>query len=487
MPKQLIWFRADLRCHDNPAFWEAAQAAREAQQPLLAVFIITPQQWLAHGLGSNQVGFLLRNLAQLGQQLSQLNIPLKLLNTPDFSSLPKCLVDFCKEQEVQRVYYNQQLEWNERQRDQAVNQSLHQEGITSASFEDQVIFPPGQLRTGKGDYYTVFTPFYRKWLGQLNPQQLTTLPCPAPQPQTHLTSDPVPEQLEEFPPHPYYQQVQSLWPAGEAAALQQLDDFINQALDHYAQARDFPAQPGTSSLSPWLALGVLSARQCLAAAWQATQGRLASKDTGAGVWTSELIWREFYRHLLVGFPRVSRGRAFKPETEKLAWRSLNNPEVQQQFQAWQEGRTGFPLVDAAMRQLVATGWMHNRLRMLTAMFLSKHLLIDWREGESFFMKQLMDADLASNNGGWQWAASTGTDAVPYFRIFNPYSQSKRFDPEGDFIRHWLPELKHLNSKQIHQPPVDKADLFTESSYPQPIIDLKSARERVLQAFQAIKN
>jgi deoxyribodipyrimidine photo-lyase len=484
MSASLVWFRADLRCHDNPALFEACQAATTRDETVIAVFLVTPKQWLEHGQGGNQVQFLLRNLASLNQQLNRLNIPLKFIEAADFLEVPQKLADFCAQHQINHVYCNQQYEWNERQRDTAVEQRLNESAISFHSYIDQVIFSPGQILTGKGDYYTVFTPFYRNWISQLRAEPLQPLPCPEPLQQEAGSSDLLPE-LADFPVQA--EQLQELWPAGEAAALQGLQEFCKKGLKNYASQRDWPALKGTSGLSAWLALGVLSPRQCLAAALQASEGRITDKNTGAGVWVSELIWREFYRHILVGFPRVSRGKAFKPDTEKLAWRSLDNPQVQQQFQAWKEGRTGFPLVDAAMRQLNQTGWMHNRLRMLTAMFLSKHLLIDWRVGEAYFAEKLVDWDLAANNGGWQWAASTGTDAVPYFRLFNPYSQSKRFDPDGDFIRCWVPELKHLSNKQIHQPLVDKTDLFAASNYPQPIIELKAARERVMQAFKAIKN
>lgn len=483
MTSSLVWFRADLRCHDNPALFAACQAAAKKGEKVLAVYILAPQQWKSHGQGSRQTHFLLRNLLLLSQQLEQLNIPLKFIESRYFAEAPQLLADFCSEHQVSSIYSNQQFEWNERQRDLAVQTQLEKAGIHWSSYQDQVIFSPGQLLTGKGDYYTVFTPFYRNWMRQLQPEQLQPLPLPEPAAPNRKRSDPLPKLFDLPQPDP---SLQLLWPAGEIAALQRLNDFCSQGLHSYASLRDQPATQGTSGLSAWLALGVISPRQCLAAAWQASQGRITDKNTGAGVWVSELVWREFYRHLLVGFPRVSRNQAFKLETERLAWRSLDDPQVQEELEAWKQGQTGFPLVDAAMRQLQQTGWMHNRLRMLTAMFLSKHLLIDWRVGEAYFAEQLMDWDLAANNGGWQWAASTGTDAVPYFRLFNPYRQSERFDPEGDFIRLWVPELKHLNSKQIHQPPVNKQDLFAGPGYPEPIVDLKAARERVMQAFQAIK-
>jgi deoxyribodipyrimidine photo-lyase len=250
----------------------------------------------------------------------------------------------------------------------------------------------------------------------------------------------------------------------------------------YKDQRDFPAINGTSTLSPYLAVGAISPRQCLAAAVECNAGRTHDGQPGCDTWISELVWREFYKHILVGFPRVNKHRAFREETEELPWNDDDD-----QFQAWCDGRTGFPIVDAAMRQLRQTGWMHNRLRMVVAMFLTKDLFIDWRRGEQFFMQHLVDGDLAANNGGWQWSASTGTDAAPYFRIFNPISQSRKFDPHGAFIRRFLPEIAHLDDDAIHEPYGDDAPLLTTKlAYPRPMIDRELSRERVLKAFSELK-
>src|SRR5690554_1626626 len=491
MSRQLVWFRSDLRLEDNPALFHARQ-----QGEVVAVFVHSPEQWQEHGWGDLKTAFVLSNLHALAQQLRQLNIPLKILTVTRFSYAPQALLELAKELGIRGLLFNDEYEWNEQQRDNAVVEAFTQAGINVERFTDQVIFPPGSIRTGKGDFYTVFTPFYRNWLSQLKPEHLVPLPAPQAQAPTQLANDSLPAFVSS--------QQLKLWPAGETTAHQKLQDFAEQGLNNYDQQRDFPALAGTSQISAYLAAGVLSPRQGLAAAQMHSAGRFMDKSTGAGVWVSELVWREFYRHLLIGFPRISKGRAFKPATEKLTWRSIENSKVQRDLQAWQTGQTGFPIIDAAMRQLLETGWMHNRLRMLVAMFLSKNLLIDWRVGEAFFMQHLIDGDLAANNGGWQWAASTGTDAVPYFRIFNPYTQSAKFDPEGKFIRRYLPELAHLNNKDIHQPPanlsfntqlgVDKlsGDLFGNSdelksqAYPAPIVDLKLSRDRVMQAFEAIK-
>ena len=223
---------------------------------------------------------------------------------------------------------------------------------------------------------------------------------------------------------------------------------------------------------------MLSIRSCVNALFREQYGNFDCVSTGQQVWLNEFLWREFYQHILFDFPRVSKHQPFKDHTKALMWR-----DAPDELQAWQQGQTGIPIVDAGMRQMLATGWMHNRVRMIVAMFLTKNLLIDWRLGEAWFMQHLIDGDLAANNGGWQWCASTGTDAVPYFRIFNPVSQSEKFDPNGDYLRCWLPELAHLNAKEIHDPYAKNSQ--RKLDYPRPIVDLKHSRLRALEAFKAL--
>jgi deoxyribodipyrimidine photo-lyase len=250
-------------------------------------------------------------------------------------------------------------------------------------------------------------------------------------------------------------------------------------MDEYHEARDFPGKDGTSTMSPYLAVGAISSKQCLRAAmsesptpWPDVMGL---KDGRAG-WINELIWREFYRHLLIAFPKLCMYQPFQAHTKAIEWSDRD-----EEFEAWTQAQTGYPIVDAALRQLLETGWMHNRLRMVVAMFLTKNLLQDWRKGERFFMNHLIDGDLASNNGGWQWAASTGTDAAPYFRVFNPWSQSAKFDPDGTFIKHYLPELQDVPAKALHDP---KRLLKPKpASYPDPICDHKSTRLHAIEVFK----
>ncbi|HNB19211.1 MAG TPA: FAD-binding domain-containing protein, partial [Agitococcus sp.] len=264
----------------------------------------------------------------------------------------------------------------------------------------------------------------------------------------------------------------------EEAALKRLDIFCQHHIRGYKDNRDYPLHPeGTSRLSPYLAVGSISARQCFQAAINEQQAY--GHSDGIDCWISELAWRDFYKHLMVAYPHLCKHKAFKANTDNIVWR-----HDQVDFQRWCEGKTGFPIVDAAMRQLNTIGWMHNRLRMVTAMFLTKDLFIDWRWGERYFMEHLIDGDLAANNGGWQWSASTGNDAAPYFRIFNPALQSQKFDANGDFIRRYVPELAHLDSKTIHEPHGKQRQLFLD--YPLPMVNHKQACAFAVEQFEKIK-
>ncbi|MDN3521539.1 deoxyribodipyrimidine photo-lyase [Halomonas ramblicola] len=468
MPPTLLWFRSDLRIHDNSAL---AAAARHG--PVVGVYLRSLPHWQRHGHGANQLDFRARGVAALGEALAGLNIPLLHRDIDDFREAPQALLAIARETGAAALHFNREYPVDERTRDAAVATAFAEAGLAAHGHHDAVAFAPGELLTGKGDYYGVFTPFSKAWHRRLTPERLAIRDAPAPQAPTGIAADPLPElpALEDTPLDG------RLWPAGEAPAAERLERFLRFRGRHYAERRDFPALRATSELSPYLALGMLSHRQCLQAVLAENDGRLVEGDAGLVAWVGELVWREFYRHVAVGFPRVCRHRAFQRHTEALAWR-----DDEAGFAAWCEGRTGYPIVDAAMRQLVATGWMHNRLRMVTAMFLSKHLLIDWRRGEAFFLRHLVDGEFCANNGGWQWAASTGTDAAPYFRIFNPTTQSRRFDPDGAFLAEWLPELAELPAKARHAPP---RDWLGDTGYPPPIVDHKAARTRALAAFKAL--
>ncbi|WP_416308275.1 deoxyribodipyrimidine photo-lyase [Neptunicella sp. SCSIO 80796] len=465
--RNLVWLRRDLRTRDNPALFTAMQ-----QGATQAIYFITPEQWDSHDCSPAQRSLIKGQLLKLSQQLTELNVPLQIIHCPYFADIPAYLERYVNEQGIQQLLFNHQYEWNEMHCTRQVVKMARSNGIAVNGLHDQCIITPGQLTNGQGGCYKVYSAFKRAFMANFLTLSRETYSLPKPQKKIGLTSDI--DALHQFDVEWSWQ---LLWPAGEDEALDRLDHFLEQTVNQYKDNRDIPSVVGTSGLSPYLAIGAISTAQCLHAALRFNRGELDSGNQGASSWINELIWREFYRHLIVAYPDLCRHKPFKPDTDNLPWR-----HDKKLFAAWCEGRTGFPIVDAAMRQLVSTSWMHNRLRMITAMFLTKHLFIDWRWGERFFMQHLVDGDLASNNGGWQWSASTGVDAVPYFRIFNPTRQSRRFDPDGDFIRKFVPELSHLDSKSIHQPTVAQA---ISADYPLPIVDHVNAVAQTKASFKRL--
>ncbi len=473
--RTLVWFRSDLRAADNTALH---YACAETKSGVIGLFVISPGEWRAHDVAPARVDLMLRTLRELSTTLDRLNIPLLIIESPTASQVPARIAEIVKQYSCDALYYNREYEINERRRDENVGIVMLREGLTVRAFTDQSVLEPGTVLTEGGTFFTVYSPFRRAW--QRVREQASTVkthPIPPAQAPLNIRPSPVPTSVAGFesPVAP------ELWPAGEKHAQQRLARFAaSSRIQSYKHDRDFPSIDGTSTLSPYLTVGAISPRQCLHAAAEANDGKYDGGRSGPEQWINELIWREFYHHVMVGFPRVCMGRAFKIPTDQLRWRDSSAD-----LEAWKDGRTGYPIVDAAMRQLRGMGWMHNRLRMISAMFLTKDLFINWREGEKYFMQHLVDGSLASNNGGWQWSASTGTDAQPYFRIFNPYSQSEKFDPSGDFIRTWVPELRAVTGDAIHDPTRLPALLRSRLDYPPPIVDHAAARERILAAFQAI--
>ena len=470
--RALVWFRSDLRVRDNTALEEASRAAQE----LVAAFLVSPRQWRLHDWGAAKVDFVLRNVEALGHSLGRLGIPLRVRLASTFDDAPRVLSELLRAERCDALFYNREHEVNELARDRAVERALGEICAIVRACDDQTVLPPERLRTGAGAFYRVFTPFARAWHGELHRQGLPR-PLAAPERRGSASgaADPLPD--AGFGPTPVSA---GSFGAGEREALARLDRFVDERIERYDVERDFPANEGTSRLSPYLACGVLSPRQCLAAVADANEGTLDGASRGALTWIKELVWREFYRHVLVGFPRVCRGRAFRPETERLPWR-----DDAAAFERWCEGTTGVPIVDAGMRQLARTGFMHNRLRMIVAMYLTKDLFIDWRKGERWFMQHLVDGDFANNNGGWQWSASTGTDAAPYFRVFNPASQSRRYDPRGELIRAMCPELAGLDDRSIHDPARLPAERRAKLDYPEPLVDHAASRRRTLAAWRGL--
>ena len=472
---QLIWFRQDLRIQDHTALWHATQAG-----PCIALIIISPEQWALHNDSAVKIDFYLRQLQVLKTQLKNLNIALVIRRIPFWKDVPQGILQLTQQFNINCIHANIELGVNELKRDAEVQKTLDPYNKALELYHDRTLFPVGSIRNKSHQPYQVFSAFKKNCYERLSvslPQCYPQIEVQAALQLDSLDDQPVCTFADLYPNQPS-PDLQNRWPVSEEYALMLLDDFINDKVTHYEKERDFPYLDSTSQLSPYLNLGMISIRQCIQALFRQQQGHFHIAHLGQQTWLDELLWREFYQHILFDFPQVSKHQPFKADTKRIQWR-----DAPEDLAAWQQGQTGIPIVDAGMRQLLATGWMHNRVRMITAMFLTKNLLIDWRLGEQWFMQHLIDGDLAANNGGWQWCASTGTDSVPYFRIFNPVSQSQKFDANGDYIRQWVPELAHLDAKTLHEPYARNPNL--DLNYPKPIAELKQTRIRAIEAFKNI--
>ena len=470
--KTLVWFRNDLRIHDNPAL----KAACQNSSTVSAIFIFSQKQFKEHNESNIKIDFLIQNLFHLSKKLNKLNIPLTIISSSGFIEDSKHIEKLCKDREINKVFFNSQFGIDEEVRDLSVKNTLEKNNIKWESFYDQVIYKPGSLKTGQGHAYSVFTPFKRKWIENFDLNFLDIDYSYDIKDKQNFISN---ISNFDFNFSKTHQVDMTLWGAGEDAAQIKLEEFLNNKVIDYSKNRNDPILDGTSRISPYLALGVISSKKCILEALKINQFEFTSGNVGITKWIDEIIWREFYKNIMFCFPKVSKGKPFQDYSNNIKWRYSEN-----EFHAWKEGKTGFPIVDAAMRQLIHEGWMHNRLRMVVAMFFTKNMLHDWRLGEAYFMKNLIDGDFASNNGGWQWSSSTGTDAAPYFRIFNPITQSTNFDKEGLFIKKYVPELKDLDKSVIHNPPKEHRKYC---NYPEPILDLKESRLRAIEAFKVAKS
>lgn len=473
----LVWLRRDLRLHDHGAL--AAALARCERVALAFVFdrdILDPL--LAAGLQQDRrVEFIHAAVTEIDQMLRQMGSALHVRHDRAETALPRLAAAL----QADAVFAARDYEPQAAARDRAVATALARDGRELVLVKDQAVFDTDEVLTTTGKPYAVFTPYSKAWLARyaqqpqpplplnLSAQRLLPVASPAPPPELtalgFATTDLRTLRL----------------PLGSTGAQTLFDDFLTR-IDRYQQTRDFPAVKGPSYLSVHLRFGTAAIRTLVAEAWRRAQ----AGSEGARVWLGELIWRDFYMQVLHHHPQVVE-QSFKPEYDRIQWR--NDPE---QFAAWCEARTGYPLVDAAMRQINTTGYMHNRLRMVVASFLTKDLGIDWRWGERYFAQRLNDYDLAANNGGWQWAASTGCDAQPYFRIFNPVAQSEKFDPQGRFIRRYLPELARLPERWIHAPWLAPQEVLHQAGvrlgvdYPRPIVRHDLARAETLERYGRVK-
>ncbi len=467
----LVWFRRDLRDYDHAALYHALKSARRVW---CAFVFDTDILDALPDRADRRVEFIRESLVELHHALAAKGGGLIVRYGPAAREIPALV----RELGVQAVFANRDYEPAAKARDVAVAADLAGDGRELRLFKDQAIFDGAEVLTKGGTPYTVFTPYKNAWLARLT--DFYVRPYPVDAYTRHLAPPPggggVPT-LAEIGFQPTDLAAIGMVP-GMAGAATRWQDF-QERMARYGEQRDFPAVKGVSYLSVYLRFGCLSIRQLAAAAWR-------EGNAGANTWLSELIWRDFYFMVLDHFPQLPAG-SFKPEFDRVQW-----DDAPALLDAWREGRTGYPLVDAAMRQLRNTGWMHNRLRMVVASFLTKDLGIDWRAGEAYFADLLLDFDLSANNGGWQWAASTGCDAQPWFRIFNPITQSEKFDPQGRFIRRYVPELAKVPDKFIHAPwrmaPLEQqaAGVVIGRDYPAPVVDHDQARRRTLGRFEVVK-
>tara|TARA_B100000614_G_scaffold261985_1_gene293540 strand:+ start:5569 stop:7101 length:1533 start_codon:yes stop_codon:yes gene_type:complete len=465
----IVWFRRDLRLDDNPAL--AAAASRGA--PVLPIFILDPEEeiggasrWWLHG-----------SLASLSENLGKLGLPLVLRR-----GVPESILSaVAREIAAEAVFWNRCYEPRATARDKRLKSSLSDAGLEVHSFNGSLLAEPWEVKTGSGDPYKVFTPFWRALS-----QRSFDAPLAAPR-KLDRVKDIATDRLADWgllPAKPDWAGgLRETWTPGEAGAHARLETFVERSMSEYPDARDLPDREGTSRLSPHLHWGDVSPRRI----WQVVRDAEGGGGRAGDAFLRELAWRDFACHLLFNWPEIATGN-WKREFDAFPWMS-----DEASFEAWRLGRTGYPIVDAGMRQLWQTGWMHNRVRMIAASFLIKHLMIDWREGAAWFEDTLVDADLAVNRASWQWVAGSGADAAPYFRIFNPVLQGEKFDGAGDYVRAFVPELSKLDARYIHKPweappsNLEKAGIVLGDTYPAPIVDHARARARALAAFEEIRN
>jgi deoxyribodipyrimidine photo-lyase len=468
----LVWLRRDLRVFDHVALHQALQDSRK----VYCVFVYDTTILDQLPRRDRRVDFIHASVAEVDAELRQLGGSLLTRHADPLQAIP----ELAAELGVNAVYCNQDYEPQAIERDDAVAASLAAAGCRLVSFKDQVIFEKSEVLSQTGGVFSVFTPYKNAWLKKLDADPSVLAPYHIEPHAAHLApplDDAALPTLQDLGFEPSNLAELKI-PTGMSGAAQLFDDFLPR-IAQYKTARDFPAVKGPSYLSLHFRFGTLSVRHLVRTVVD-LMARGAGGE-GAPVWLAELIWREFYAMILFHNPHVV-GAAFKPAYDAIVWET--GPEADDLFAAWCEGRTGYPLVDAAMLQLNQTGYMHNRLRMVTACFLIKDLGIDWRRGEAYFALHLNDFDLASNNGGWQWASSSGCDAQPYFRIFNPITQSEKFDGAGKFIRRYLPQLKALSDKEIHAPWLHPR--MEKLAYPGPIVMHDEARKLTLERYEVVK-
>ncbi|KZV76131.1 hypothetical protein PENSPDRAFT_741498 [Peniophora sp. CONT] len=509
----VYWMKMeDIRVYDNRALAAASEQAQKDGISLVVLFTISPQDYVAHDRSPRRIDFMLRNLRDVKAKFSALNIPLAVITHSPRRTIPERIMSFVMEVGATHLVGTIEYAVDELRRDIKICELAKDANICVNFVHDKLIIEPGTLFTKQGKPYTVYSPFQKQWIQVLNSdvnKHLAEAPEPAANSKAiksdskfgKLFESDIPDHVDGFECEDA-DVMRELWPAGSDAGREMLRLFMHtksqgshvglsdplakadESTKHsrvlaYKENRDRCDRNTTSRLSPYLASGVISVRDCVRATLDVLNVKKVQADSnsGVGVWVKEVAWHDFYTHILATFPRVSMGRNFLEKYDDVQWETN-----QEHVDAWKAGKTGVPIVDAAMRQANTMGWMHNRGRMIAAMYLVKDLMLDWRLGERYFMQQFIDGDLAANNGGWQWCASTGCDPQPYFRIMNPYLQSEKADPTGEYIRTFVPELSKVFGKDVHNPPAALADKL---GYPRPLVDHHKARERAIHRYKNI--
>jgi len=466
----LVWLRDDLRLDDNPALAEAAGLGL----PMTVLYILDEESEGIRPLGGAARWWLHHSLAALAADLESKGSRLVLRRGQSDAIVRK----LAGQTKAGHIFWNRRYGQPERTIDAGLKDWAGENGIHASSFQANLLFEPWTIRTGAGGPYKVYSPFWRACMASADIRDPLDAPAALPEPAASGPAVPTSETLASWkllPTSPDWSTgLAETWEPGEKGAADRLADFLDGPVEDYGTGRNIPGTEGTSRLSPHLRFGEVSPFRV----WREIRRRHPGKiPADVGIFRSELGWREFNWHLLYHNPDLAT-RNFRPAFDNFQWGRVSRSELA----AWQQGKTGYPLVDAGMRQLWQTGWMHNRVRMAAASFLVKNLLTDWRIGEEWFWDTLVDADAANNPANWQWVAGSGADASPYYRIFNPVTQSKKFDADGSYLRAFIPELQGLEGKQIHEPWTAGAD-----GYPAPLVDLAESRERALDAYRKLKD
>lgn len=482
MMRGLVWFRRDLRIQDNPALTAAVEECEE----VVPLFIFDEALLQSQMFGSACVNFMLRSLHELSVGLSRLGLELTWRRGNPSDELMATV----RERGIDHIYWNRDYEPTAVERDRIIHQWMCQQGVNAQTFKDHVVFEADEVRGSTGKALQRYGAYRKRWWERWRTAAPSVLPRPTPRQRpvdlvtARKISWPSAEDLG-------YETVAPWIAPGEEAALRRLDWFVSGPIHSYSTKRNVPAEDGTSRLSPHFRFGTVSPRTAVHAAMATLAKTRSVSRSNVLAWIDELIWRDFFQQVLVSFPAVAAG----PFRTDAAMPPAREPgrDRDRLYEAWRDGRTGYPIVDAGMRQLMQTGWMHNRVRMIVASFLVKDLRLDWQSGERHFMRQLLDADMAANNGNWQWCTGTGTDAMRPARIFNPALQSKRFDAEGRYIRTYIPELARVPSSLIHEPHLmspDQQQRFAcriGKDYPEPIVDHSRARQEYLELARRAKD